>query len=192
MSGFNFFFRLVLIIVISSCSNDNFFNTDITGAKFGQDFSLISHKNQKIQLDDFKGKVLILFFGFTNCPDICPTTLIKIKEILDTLDTNREDFRVAFVTVDPLNDTPNVLMKYLINFDENFIGLTGTEPQIEKVVKEFKIFRQKVKIKDSKIYTFDHTAGFYVFDKNSKIRLYIKQNSKKEEIIKDLLILLRQ
>ena len=163
-----------------------FFNTDITGLDYANAFSLTDQNGQPRSLSDFKGKVVFVFFGYTHCPDICPTTLSEMVSIRKALGPDADRLQVLFITLDPERDTPELLASFVPAFDPSFIGLTGDQVTIDKVATDFKVFAQKVPGKDGKSYTIDHTAGSYVFDQQGRIRLFVRQGQPTEALLKDL------
>lgn len=162
------------------------FGTDITGADFASDFNLTDHTGEPKRLEDFQGKVVALFFGFTHCPDVCPTTMADLAAAMRLMGPAGDQVQVLFVTVDPERDTPDVLAKFVPHFDARFIGLTGSPEQIDATAKVFKIFYAKQETPGQSGYTLDHSAGIYVYDKTGKIRLYLKYGQKPAEIAHDL------
>ncbi|MDR9824823.1 SCO family protein, partial [Vibrio sp. FNV 38] len=138
---------------------------DITGSKsFGTDFSLTDHTGKRRTLEDFRGKVVVMFFGYTHCPDVCPTTLAELRAVMDTLGKDADRVQVLFVTVDPERDTQDLLAKYVPAFDPRFIGLRpANETELKKVASDFKVFYSKVPGSSPDNYTMDHTAGSYMF-----------------------------
>lgn len=181
---------IAIISFLSACnvtnSPEKFSATDISGADFGQTLNLIDHTGKPRSLADFKGKVIALFFGYTHCPDVCPTTMADLKQTMKLLGTDANEFQVLFVTVDPERDTQAVLAQYVPAFDKHFIGLYGDKAATETAVKDFKIFTAKVENKGSSGYTIDHSAGIYIFDKSGKIRLYVDYGEKPEAIAQDV------
>jgi protein SCO1/2 len=169
-----------------------FKNTDITGLEYAKDFALTDHNGKVRTLGDFKGKAVLVFFGFTHCPDVCPTTLAEMANVMKQLGPQADRLQVLFVTVDPERDTPALLSKYVPAFDPRFIGLTGDKAAIEKVAKEFKVFYQKVPGKEPGSYSMDHTAGSYVFDPQGRIRLFVRHGQGADPIVSDLKILLSE
>ena len=163
-----------------------FFNTDITGLDYANAFSLTDQNGQPRSLSDFKGKVVFVFFGYTHCPDICPTTLSEMVSIRKALGPDADRLQVLFITLDPERDTPELLASFVPAFDPSFIGLTGDQVTIDKVATDFKVFAQKVPGKDGKSYTIDHTAGSYVFDQQGRMRLFVHQGQPTEALLKDL------
>ena len=176
--------------MILSPTNSAFKNTDLTGLGYASDFALIDHHGKPRTLADFKGKAVLVFFGFMNCPDVCPTTMAEMANVMQQLGPQAEKVQVLFITVDPERDTPELLAKYVPAFDPRFIGLTGDKAAIEKVAKEFKVFYQKVPGKEPGSYSMDHTAGSYVFDPQGRIRLFVRHGQGGEPIAHDLKVLL--
>lgn len=183
-----------LVAVTTACDKQEiaFQNTDITGATFARDFSLTDHNGQQRKLADYNGKVAVIFFGFTHCPDVCPGTLIHMKEVMAALGEQADDVQVLFVTVDPERDSQEVLSQYVPAFDKRFVGLRGSLEQTKAVTREFKVFYGKVPGSSEGTYSIDHTAASYVFDRNGKIRLMIKPSSPTEAIVADIKVLLSQ
>ncbi|HYA46642.1 MAG TPA: SCO family protein [Burkholderiales bacterium] len=157
-----------------SASGPSFRNADITGANYGRTFTLTDHTGRTRTLEDFRGKVVVMFFGYTYCPDVCPTTLAELKAVKEQLGEEGKSLQVLFVTVDPERDTPKVLANYVPAFDPSFLGLYGDAAATATVAKEFKVFYQKVPGKTPGSYTVDHTAGSYVFDPQGRLRLFAR------------------
>lgn len=180
---------------LSACSNssEQFQNTDLTGLDYAKDFALTDHNGKPRTLADFKGKIVVIFFGFTQCPDVCPTTMAEMAGVMKQLGSDAEKVQVLFVTVDPERDTQSLLAAYVPNFDLRFLGLYGDKAATDKVAKEFKVFYQKVPGKTPESYTVDHTAGSYVFDQQGRIRLFLRhgQPGSAEMITHDLKLLLK-
>lgn len=167
-----------------------FKNTDVTGLGYAKDFALTDHNGKPRTLADFKGKAVVVFFGFTYCPDVCPTTMAEMANVMQQLGPQAEKVQVLFISVDPERDTPELLAKYVPAFHPSFLGLVGDKAATEKVAKEFRVFYQKVPGKEAGSYTVDHTAGSYVFDPQGRIRLFIRHGQGTEPIVHDLKILL--
>ena len=167
---------IVLLFTLQACgsSGPSFLNTDVTGADYGKELSLTDHTGKPRTLADFRGKIVVLFFGYTRCPDVCPTTLSEMKMILDKLGEDRKKIQVLFVTIDPERDTPELLAKYVPAFDPDFLGLYGDEAATMKAAKEFKVFFQKVPGKTPDSYTMDHTAASYIIDAQGRLRLFAR------------------
>jgi protein SCO1/2 len=167
---------LLALLVVAGCSRpvQDFQATDITGSAIGGEFRLTDHHGQTRALSDFRGKVVVLFFGYTHCPDACPTTMSELATAMKQLGGRAKDVQVLFVTVDPERDTEALLAQYVPSFYPSFIGLTGTPQDIRKVADQFKIVYQKVASPgDEKNYSVDHSAGSYIFDKAGKLRLFV-------------------
>ncbi|MBU3669265.1 MAG: SCO family protein [Polynucleobacter sp.] len=193
-SFFRHFFIALLLIGLSACSpKPEFKNIDITGSTaFGKDFSLIDPDGKVRTLADFKGKVVVMFFGYTQCPDICPTTLTEMQQVMTLLGPQSDKVQVLFVTVDPERDTAAILKQYVPSFDPRFLGLRpADEAALEKVTKDFKIYYKKVPGTSPGSYTMDHTAGSYAFDPQGRLRLYIKHAQGPETLAHDLKELLK-
>lgn len=167
-----------------------FKNTDVTGLDYAKDFALTDHNGKPRTLADFKGKAVVVFFGYTQCPDVCPTTMAEMATVMKELGPQADNVQVLFITVDPERDTPELLSKYVPAFDSRFLGLVGDKAAIDKVAKEFKVFYQKVPGKEPGSYTMDHTAGSYVFDPQGRIRLFVRHGQGAEPIAHDLKLLL--
>ncbi|MDB5762962.1 MAG: hypothetical protein JWQ21_1957 [Herminiimonas sp.] len=176
--------------MVLSPAKTSFKNTDVTGLDYARDFSLTDHTGKLRSLADFKGKAVVVFFGYTQCPDVCPTTMAEMANVMKELGPQADKVQVLFITVDPERDTPALLSKYIPAFDPRFLGLVGDKAATEKVAKEFKVFYQKVPGKEPGSYTMDHTAGSYVFDPQGRIRLFVRHGQGAEPIVHDLKILL--
>jgi protein SCO1 len=190
---FKFGRQLLLILtlcLLASCGDSqpskSFVGTDITGADFSKSLALTDHTGTPRTLDDYKGKVIVMFFGFTHCPDVCPTTMLDLKNTMKLLGDKADEVQVLFVTVDPERDTQEVLAKFVPSFDSRFIGLRGDAEQTAETVKNFKIYYAKVPGKSENDYSIDHSAGMYAFDKQGKVRLYLGYGQKPEDIASDV------
>ncbi|NVM87332.1 protein SCO1/2 [Variovorax sp. SG517] len=161
-----------------------FNGVDITGANYAQDFRLTDADGRERTLADFKGKAVMMFFGFTQCPDVCPTALVRAAEIKKLLGADGERLQVIFVTVDPERDSPVVLKAYTQAFDPSFIGLYGDMQRTSQTAKDFKVFYRKVPTGSS--YTMDHSAFSYVFDPKGKIRIVLRHEQSAQECADDL------
>jgi protein SCO1/2 len=180
---------LFLSGTLAGCKNDSpsFKSTDITGADYGKQLTLTNAATGKpVSLEDYRGKLVLIFFGFTHCPDICPTTLLKAAEVKSALGPDGDRLQVLFVTVDPERDTPEVLSKYVPAFDPSFIGLRGDGEETTRASREFKVFFQKVPNRDGTSYNVDHTAASYVLDPEGRLRLFVRHTQPVEEIVSDL------
>lgn len=179
---------LVFAGLLSACSRTDPLG-DIGGislaqAEMGRDFTLTDTQGQKVSLADFKGKALVIFFGFVQCPDVCPTSLLRASQVQKLLGPDAERVQVVFITVDPERDTPEILRAYTSAFDPGFIALTGTPEDIARTAKEFKVFYQKVPTGST--YTIDHTALSYVYDTEGKLQLALRHEQSAEEVAADL------
>jgi len=163
-----------------------FKNTDITGLDHAKDFTLTDHHGKLRTLSDFKGKAVVVFFGYTHCPDVCPTTMAEMATVMRQLGPLADRVQVLFVSVDPERDTPELLSKYVPSFDPRFLGLVGDQAATEKIAKEFRTFYQKVPGKEPGSYAVDHTAGSYVFDPQGRLRLFVRHGQGAEPITHDL------
>jgi protein SCO1 len=180
------------IMGLGACADKpSFRNTDITGAEFAREFALTDHNGKARTLADFKGKAVVVFFGFTQCPDVCPTTLAEMTEAVKQLGADGNKLQVLFITIDPERDTPELLKKYVPAFHPSFLGLSGNAEAIAKVAKEFKVFYQKSPGKTPGSYTMDHTANSYVFDPQGRVRLVVKHGLGAEPLVQDLKQLLK-
>jgi protein SCO1 len=180
----------IFLLILAACSPapapDASKATDITGADFAKSLSLTDHNGNKRSMSDFSGKVVVLFFGFTHCPDVCPTTMADLKQTMKLLGDKSDQVQVLFVTVDPERDTQEVLAQFVPSFDARFIGLRGSLQETAETLGNFKIFYSKVPGKIEKDYSIDHSAGMYVFDKAGKVRLYMGYGQKPADIASDI------
>jgi len=187
----HFLLWLCCVLALTACEKPQspkvpFANTDITGLDYAKGFTLTDHNGKPRTLADFKGKVVVVFFGYTQCPDVCPTTLSELAGIKKALGSEAERLQVIFITLDPQRDTPELMAGFVPAFDSSFLGLWGEQAVIDKVAKDFKVFAQKVPSKDSNSYTIDHTAGSYVFDDQGHIRLFVRHGQGVDGLQKDL------
>jgi protein SCO1 len=165
----------------------SFNNTDVTGLDYAKDFSLPDHTGKQRTLQDFRGKLVVLFFGYTQCPDVCPTTMAEMAAVLKELGPSAKDVQVLFVTLDPERDTRELLAAYVPAFHPSFIGLVGDQEATARTAKEFKVFYSKAPSGDDpKNYTVDHTAGSYVFDREGKLRLFVRHGQGPGPLAHDL------
>jgi protein SCO1/2 len=165
--------------------------TDVTGASFGKTLELSDHNGQRRTLADFKGKVVAVFFGFTHCPDVCPTTLVEMANVMKELGGDSGRLQVLFVSVDPERDTAEVLKRYVPAFHPSFLGLTGNADEIARAAKEFKIYYQKQKL-PSGGYTMDHSAGTYILDDEGRLRLFAQYGAGAPTLLHDIRQLLKK
>lgn len=182
----------LLCAVLAGCgqSGPSFHSVDITGADYGKGFALTDHTGTARTLADYKGKVVTLFFGFTHCPDVCPTSLANMKQVLALLGPDATRVQVLFVTVDPERDTTELLANYVPKFDPSFVGLRGDAAATAAVAKDYKIFYQKVPGTTPDSYTMDHSAGTYVHDPQGRLRLFVRHGETPQKIADDLKMLL--
>lgn len=194
--GLGLLFALVLALA-AGCGQPKprieFRGTDITGADFGYELKLTDHHGQRRSLADFRGKLVVLFFGYTHCPDVCPITLSDMAQALKLLTPEQAArVQVLFVTVDPERDTPQVLRAYVPYFHPNFLGLYGTPEEVARAAREFRITYRKHREPGASDYLVDHTAGSYVLDGAGRLRLFLPFAMSPEDIAHDLEILLKE
>lgn len=183
---------LLAAAALVACSPDatKFRSTDITGADFGKELALTGHDGKPRTLADFRGKAVVLFFGFAHCPDICPTTLADAAAAMKVLGKDAERVQVLMVTVDPERDTPEVLAKYVPAFDARFLGLWGDAAATQRAAKEFKIFYEKRQSGSS--YSVDHSGQSYVLDPQGRLRLFVRHDRIAQDLAADLRALLSE
>ena len=172
-------------------SKPQFKSVDLTGADYARDFAMPDQDGKMRTLKEFQGEVVVLFFGYTQCPDVCPTTLAEIAQAKQLLGAQGAKVRGVFVTVDPERDTPQVLKSYLANFGPDFVGLRGTPEQTAAMAKDFKIYYKKVEGKTPGSYTMDHSAASFVYDPQGRLRLYTRYGSGAQALADDLKLLLK-
>ena len=187
------FAALVLALTLAACSPEGpkFKASDVTGASFGRDFSLTDHTGKPRTLADYRGKAVVVFFGYTQCPDVCPTTLATLAETMKKLGPDADKVQVLFITVDPERDKPELLSHYVPAFDPRFVGLSGDAAATEKVAKEFKVIYQKQPGATPASYTVDHSAGVFVFDSQGRLRVYASHGQGPDVFAHDLRELLK-
>jgi protein SCO1/2 len=185
---------MALLATVSGCSDakPSFTAIDVTGADYAKDFELTDHNGQVRHLTDFAGKIVVVFFGYTQCPDFCPTTMTELLEVKKALGKDGERLQVLFVTVDPARDTPEVLKAYVGNFDPKFLGLYTTPDKLAALAKDFKAYYKKVDGKTPTSYTMDHSAGSYVYDTQGRLRLFTRYGSGVPALTQDITQLLKQ
>lgn len=182
-------FFAMLVLGLSSCAKkETFLATDITGTELGGELNLPDFNGNVRHLVDFRGKVVVLFFGYTHCPDICPTTLSEMAATMKSLGKQAKDVQVIFVTVDPLRDTNELLKKYVPAFHPSFLALRGTEAQIRELTSKFKVFYQKHGAGPH--YAIDHFAGAFIFDKEGRLRLLVSYGAGEKVLAHDIGMLL--
>lgn len=180
--------------LFSACAEKKaeFKGVDVTGAEYARDLPLTDHNGQSRHLKDFAGKVVVVFFGFTQCPDVCPTSMQELAEVKRTLGADGERLQGIFVTVDPERDTADVLKAYMANFDPTFLALRGNAQELAAVAKDFKIYYKKVDGKTPTSYTMDHSAGSYVYDTAGRLRVYHRYGSGAAALAADVATLLKE
>ena len=180
--------------LLTACtdSKPTFSAIDITGADYARDFALTDHNGQPRSMKDFAGKVVVLFFGYTQCPDVCPTSMAELAEAKRLLGKDGERLQGLFVTVDPQRDTPSVLKAYMANFDSSFLALYTTPEQLVAVAKDYKLYYKKVEGKTPTSYSVDHTAGNYIYDTHGRLRLYTNYGSGAQRLADDIKLLLQR
>lgn len=181
---------LLLAVLLTACAEQGpgFHATDITGANYGKDFRLVDSEGQLRTLADFRGKVVVVYFGFIQCPDVCPTALLRAVEAKSLLGDQGERMQVVYITVNPERDTPDIVKEYMAAFDPAFIGLHPTLEELPEVAKTFRVFYRKVPTGES--YTMDHTATSFVYDTEGRLRLAIPHAQSAEHMAADLRTLL--
>lgn len=187
------FLLALLALSIAACgpATPKFRGSDVTGAGYAHDFRLNDHTGKARTLADFRGKVVVVFFGYTQCPDFCPTTLSELAGALHQLGPDAARVQVLFVTVDPERDTPELLARYVPAFDATFLGLYGDAAATAATAKEFKIIYQKQPGTTPGTYTMDHSAGTYVFDPQGRLRVYESYGQGPDVFVHDIRELLK-
>jgi protein SCO1/2 len=179
------------LALVAGCeSSPQFKSTDITGAPYGRTLELVDHTGKARRLEDWRGKAVVLFFGFTRCPDVCPTTLADVSGAIKSLGEAGDKVQVLFVTVDPERDTREALAKYVTAFDPRFLGLYGDAQATRRAAQEFKIYYEKRKTGDT--YSVDHSGQSYVMDPQGRLRLLVRPERIGADLADDLKTLLRE
>lgn len=175
-------------LLMAGCTEkvEPFSGIDITGADYATGFSLTDHNGQPRTLADFKGKAVVLFFGFTQCPDVCPTSMSELAEARRLLGANGERLQGLFVSIDPERDTPEVMKQYMASFDPSFLALYAAPDKLPELAKSYKIYYKKVDGPTPTSYTMDHSAGSYVYDPQGRIRLYHRYGTGAAALASDL------
>ena len=179
------------LIACSQEEKPQFKSIDLTGADYATGFALADQNGQQRSMKDFAGKVVIVFFGFTQCPDVCPTSMAELAQIKKAMGADGSKLQVVFITVDPERDTPELLKAYMGNFDPTFIALRPTIEQLPQVAKDFKIYYKKVEGTTPGSYSMDHSAGSYVYDPKGNIRLYSRYGNDAQGLTSDFRLLLK-
>ena len=188
-----FLFLALAVLFLTACSPDKpqFNAIDITGADYAKGFTLTDHNGQSRNLSDFKGKVVVLFFGYTQCPDVCPTSMAELSEVKRILGADGDKLQGVFITVDPARDTAELLKAYMTNFDPTFVAFIPTPEQLAVVAKDYKIYYKRVEGKTPTSYTMDHSAGSYVYDTQGRLRLYSRYGVGSMVLAQDIQTLLK-
>lgn len=179
--------------LLSACSESKpqFSSVDVTGVTYAKDFELTDHNGQVRRLGDFKGKIVVMFFGFTQCPDVCPTSMTELAEVKRALGADGDKLQGLFVTVDPARDTPEVLKGYMENFDPTFLALYTTPDKLAALAKDFKVYYKRVDGQTPTSYTMDHSAGSYIYDTKGNLRLFTRYGSGAKVLAADIQQLLK-
>jgi protein SCO1/2 len=177
---------------LSACNEtkQSFSAVDITGADYAKDFSLKDADGKVRTMADFKGKVVVLFFGYAQCPDVCPTTMTEMAQVKQQLGKDADKLQVLFLTVDPARDTPEVLKAYMGAFDPSFVALIPTADELTAVAKDFKVYYKKVDGKTPTSYSMDHSAASYIYDTQGRLRLYARYGAGVPTMVSDVKALL--
>lgn len=189
---------LVTMALLAGCGQQQaggvkFQNTDVTGADFGKALALNDHTGKPRTLADFKGKIVVIFFGFTQCPDVCPTTLAEMGKVIKELGTDGDKVQVLFVSVDPERDTKDLLKQYVTAFNPAFLGMSGDMEATVRAAKEFKVYVQKQAPKTpGGSYSIDHSAGTFILDGQGRLRLFANYGSGAASLLADIRTLLKQ
>jgi protein SCO1 len=178
-------------LVACSAEKPQFKSIDLTGADYAKGFSLTDHNGKPRTLQDFAGKVVVVFFGFTQCPDVCPASMAELAEVKKLLGADGDKLQAIFITVDPERDTPEVLKAYMGNFDPTFVALRPTLAELPEFAKSYKVFYKKVEGRTASSYSMDHSAGSYVYDAKGQIRLYNRYGSGAEALASDIKLLMK-
>jgi protein SCO1/2 len=188
-----FLWAALAVLALAACSPEKpkFNSIDITGADYAKGFTLTDHNGQSRSLSDFKDKVVVVFFGYTQCPDVCPTSMTELAEIKRLLANDGDKLQGVFVTVDPARDTTELLKAYMTNFDPSFMAFTPTNEQLAVVAKDYKIYYKRVEGKTPTSYSMDHSAGSYVYDTRGHLRLYSRYGMGAKPLAEDIQTLLK-
>jgi protein SCO1/2 len=184
----------IFLVGLSACSEPKpaFKGVDITGADYAKELNLTDQNGQVRKLKDFSGKLVVVFFGYTQCPDVCPTTMQELAEVKRLLGPDGDKLQAVFVTVDPERDTTELLKAYVENFDASFVALRPTQEQLPAIAKEFKIYFKRVEGKTPTSYTMDHSAGSYTFDTQGRVRLFNRYGMGAQALADDFKLLLKK
>ncbi len=184
----------VMALTLSGCSEAPvaFKGIDITGADYAQGFSLTDHNGQARTLADFKGQAVVVFFGFTQCPDVCPTSMSELAQAKQLLGEQGSRLQGLFISIDPERDTPAIMKEYMASFDPSFLALYAKPDELPALAKSFKVYYKKVDGPTPTSYTMDHSAGSYVFDPQGRIRIYHRYGSGAQALASDVKALLAE
>jgi protein SCO1/2 len=187
-----FLWAALTVLALAACSPEKpkFNSIDVTGADYAKGFTLTDHNGQSRSLSDFKGKAVVLFFGYTQCPDVCPTSMAELAEIKRLLASDGDKLQGVFVTVDPARDTTELLKDYMTNFDPSFVAFTPTPEQLSVLAKDYKIYYKRVECQTPTSYSMDHSAGSYVYDTQGRLRLYSRYGMGAKLLAQDIQTLL--
>ena len=180
--------------LFAACSErkPEFAAIDVTGANYAKDFELTDHNGRVRHLTDFSGKVVVMFFGYTQCPDVCPTSMAELAEVKKALGKDGDRLQGLFVSIDPQRDTPEVLKGYMGNFDPSFLALYTTPEKLVDLAKDYKVYYKRVEGKTPTSYTMDHSAGSYVYDTKGQLRLFTRYGSGAKALTADIQLLLKE
>jgi len=180
--------------LLGACSEKkpSFVSIDVTGANYAKGFELTDHNGQVRHLTDFPGKIVVMFFGYTQCPDVCPTSMAELAEVKKALGKDGDKLQGLFVTVDPARDKPEMLKEYMGNFDPTFLALYTTPEKLAELAKDYKVYYKKVDGKTPTSYTMDHSAGSYVYDTKGQLRLFTRYGSGAPALTADIQLLLKE
>ena len=183
----------LLLGACSESSKPSYTAIDVTGADYAKDFALTDHNGKARTLKDFQGKIVVMFFGYTQCPDVCPTSLTELAAVKKILGADGDKLQGLFITVDPERDTPEIMKAYMANFDPSFLALYADNPEkLAALAKDYKVYYKKVEGKSKGSYTMDHSAGMYVYDTQGRLRLYSRYGSGAGALAVDIQLLLRE
>ncbi len=184
---------LLALAALSACEKPvSFHSVDVTGIQgYGNDFRLVDHTGKARSMADFRGKTVLMFFGFVQCPDVCPTTLSDLKKVMANLGPDADKFQVLFITVDPARDTEQVLSKYVAAFHPSFIALRGDREATNKVTRDFKIVAQIQEGQTPETYTVNHSSNSLVFDPQGRLRLIVAYGMDVEKLTSDIQLLIK-
>lgn len=184
---------VLAMLFMASCSDKatTFHTIDVTGKDYAQSFSMPDTSGKMRTLADFKGKIVYVFFGYAQCPDVCPTTMVEMAEVKKQLGKDADKLQLVFVTVDPERDTPEIMQAYITAFDPQGVALVGSLEQLAAMASEYKVFYRKVGGTGQNDYTMDHSAGGYIYDTTGKLRLYAKYGTPVDDLTSDIRKLLQ-